>query len=150
MPSNHKKCRPRLEERVLLPPRRCLAAAAKQLWDHCPPFRPLAPLSATTGLWAEQDVPKSRAQPGEQDILPRCAGQAWSCLTAPCPPRGLCSLKTKPCSHTPGSQSARALLGLGERYEESSYKGSPAPTRLGAGGEGGEEGPDKVQSSKNS
>lgn len=115
MPLNHKKCRPRLEELVLLPPRRCLAPAAKQAWDHCPPFQLLAPPSTTTGLCGQSRTgQKAEPSPSEKNILPCCAGQAWSCLTAPCPPHGLCSLKTKPRSHTPVSQSPCAWLGPGD------------------------------------
>lgn len=140
---NHSKRKPRLEEHVLLPPRRCLAPAAGQAWDHSLPFWPLAPLSATTGLWAERDMPKKQEHgPGEQKAQPCCTGQAWLRLAAQRPPRRLCSPKTKPRSCTPMSQSPRAFSGPGGALQGGG--GSSAPTLLGGGG-GGEGEVSKVQ-----
>lgn len=108
---NHKKCRPRLEEGLSSfhpegawhqQPNKC------GIIDH--QFGPLH-LLQQQGCGQSRTCCKAEPSHGEQDTLPCCAGQVWSCPTAPCSPGGLCSLKAKPRSHTPVSQSPRARLG---------------------------------------
>lgn len=139
---NHSKCKPRLEEHVLLPPRRCLAWVAGQAWDHSSPFLPLAPLSATMGLRAERDVPeKQSTAPASRKPSPVVLARLdpvsllYALLVGS-------ALRRQSHVHARQCQSPRALSGPGGALQGGG--GSSAPTLLGGGG-GGEREVRKVQ-----
>lgn len=128
-PLNHSKCKLRLEERVLLPLRRCPAPVARQARDHSAPFQLLAPLSTTTGPRAEQDVPEQRS------TAPASRKPSPAVLASPGPILLLCALLTGSAlqrqshAHARQYQSPRAFLGPGERYKEVAASQHPLSTQ---------------------